>query len=151
MTEAVSPANSSSSTGRTESFFSPENIRGSRRRSTKRKTTDEARKTVNCPVSSMGVTRSAADVNTASRHTDATALSSGAKSYYTGAYAFRLLCSMPGKDTSPDGAMNSYLFIALHDLMSSTLTRRYAYEDLPKYWYMSDTSGGKSGLQHDSR
>ena len=88
----------------------------------------------------------AADTNTASRHTSAAGLSDAARAYYVGTYSYRNLCATPGMDAASDKAMKSYLFIALHDLMSKTLTTKYSYESLPQHWYLSDTSGGRSGL-----
>ena len=84
----------------------------------------------------------AVGVNKEQRHIVASDLSQSAQAYYSGAFAFKMICSLPGKDTSPDKAMQTDLYGTLHDLMSSTLTTRYAYADLPKYWYSSDTNGG---------
>ena len=89
----------------------------------------------------------AVGVNTVPRHTTATDLSAQAESYYAGAFSFQNLCSTPGKYTAlSDSAMNSSLFGALHELMSSTLTTTYSYQSLPQYWYSSDTNGGKGTL-----
>ena len=88
----------------------------------------------------------AVSVNTQQRHTTAS-LSDKAQSYYTGAFAFKRICSLPGKYTSAsDSAMRTDLYSTLHDLMSHTLTTRYAYADLPKYWYSSDTTGGSGTM-----
>ena len=76
----------------------------------------------------------AVGVNTQQRHT-AASLSDKAQAYYTGAFVFKRICSLPGKNTSAsDSAMRTDLYSTLHDLMSHTLTTRYAYADLPKYW-----------------
>ena len=88
----------------------------------------------------------AVSVNTQQRHTTAS-LSDKAQAYYTGAFAFKRICSLPGKYTSAsDSAMRTDLYSTLHDLMSHTLTTRYAYADLPKYWYSSDTTGGSGTM-----
>lgn len=85
---------------------------------------------------------SGAGINTRQRHSGPAVLSDSAQAYYRGAFAFKTVCCLPGQDTSPDRAMRTGLFRTLHDLMSGTLTTRYAYADLPKYWYSSDTNGG---------
>ena len=84
--------------------------------------------------------------NSAARHDPGASLSEAAKAYYIGTYSFRRLCSTPGMDASSDKAMGSYLFVALHDRMSTTLTTNYSYESLPQYWYLSDTDSKRSGL-----
>ena len=86
----------------------------------------------------------AVGTNTQQRHA-AASLSDKAQDYYTGSFAFKLMCSLPGKDTTPDNAMGTALYGALDKLMSSTLTTRYAYADLPKYWYRAD---GTSKAHH---
>ena len=90
----------------------------------------------------LTVSVGAVGINREQRHTTASGLSDSARAYYSGSLAFKLVCSLPGKDTSPDKAMQTELYRTLHRLMLSTLTTRYAYEDLPKYWYSSDTNGG---------
>lgn len=87
----------------------------------------------------------AVGTNTQQRHA-AASLSDKARDYYTGSFAFKLMCSLPGKDTTPDNAMGTALYGTLDKLMSSTLTTRYAYADLPKYWYSSDTNGGNGTM-----
>ena len=89
---------------------------------------------------------SAIGINKEQRHTASSDLSDSALAYYSDNHAFKLLCSLPGKDTSPDKAMQTELYRTLHKLMSSTLTTEYEYANLPKYWYSSDTNGGNGTM-----
>ncbi len=83
---------------------------------------------------------SAVGTNTQRRHSVASGLSASAEAYYTGAFSFRTICSLPGQNTSPDRAMHTGLYSTLHDLMSATMTKSYSYQSLPQYWAYSDTS-----------
>ena len=79
--------------------------------------------------------------NTGVRHSAAAGLSDAARSYYTGIFSFSMLAALPGSDSSPEKAMDSELFDALHDLMAATMTRSYSYSSLPGYWRDTDASG----------
>lgn len=81
--------------------------------------------------------------NTGTRHDYNVSLSVQAQAYYTGNYTWDKLSALEGGNENCLD-MDSPLFEALHNLMSTTMTRSVSYSSLPDYWKYTDASGGSS-------
>ena len=68
-----------------------------------------------------------AATNTATRHQLCTALSSQAKSYYTGQYTYDTMAALEGGNESCLNSMDSPLFQRLNSLMTNTMTDSVSY------------------------
>ena len=81
-----------------------------------------------------------AATNTATRHQLCTALSSQAKSYYTGQYTYDNMSVLTGGNESCLNSMDSPLFQRLNSLMTSTMTDSVSYKSLTSYWPETDNN-----------
>ena len=81
-----------------------------------------------------------AATNTATRHQLCTALSSQAKSYYTGQYTYDAMSALQGGNESCLNSMDSPLFQRLNQLMTSTMTNSVSYSSLTRYWPDTDNN-----------
>lgn len=81
-----------------------------------------------------------AATNTATRHQLCTALSSQAKSYYTGQYTYDAMSALQGGNESCLNSMDSPLFQRLNQLMTSTMTNSVSYSSLTGYWDETDNN-----------
>ncbi len=80
--------------------------------------------------------------NTGKRHELCTALSTQAEAYYTGEYTYESFLELEGGDETCLNTMESELYLALKELMSSTMTNWVSYYDLTSYWRDTDVSNG---------
>lgn len=87
---------------------------------------------------------SAISHNSTPRHTDCTALSSQAKSYYSGSYTYASMSTLSGASTNCVTAMSGSLYKQLQTLMKSTMTKSVTYKSLTSYWEDTDTVGSSS-------
>ena len=81
--------------------------------------------------------------NTGTRHDYNSVLSDQAKAYYTGNNTWEKLSVLQGSNGSCTD-MNTPMFKALHNLMSSTMTNSVSYSSMPDYWKYTDASGGSN-------
>ena len=81
-----------------------------------------------------------AATNTATRHQLCTALSSQAKSYYTGQYTYDNMSVLTGGNESCLNSMDSPLFQRLNSLMTNTMTDSVSYKSLTSYWDETDNN-----------
>ncbi len=81
-----------------------------------------------------------AATNTATRHQLCTALSSQAKSYYTGQYTYDTMAALEGGNESCLNSMDSPLFQRLNSLMTNTMTDSVSYKSLTSYWPETDNN-----------
>ena len=82
----------------------------------------------------------AAFTNTATRHKVCTQLSSQAKGYYSGQYAYATMSKLDGGTESCLQAVNSALYKNLSTLMASTMTKSVSYKSLTDYWDETDNN-----------
>ena len=83
--------------------------------------------------------------NTGTRHVIAEELSAKAIAYYTGSNTMEVFETLQGVDTDNSvEAAGGELFLALQNLMYSTLTNTVSYSSLTKYWKYTDASSGSS-------
>ena len=81
-----------------------------------------------------------AATNTATRHDICTTLSSQAVLYYTGSYTYDTLVTLDGGNASCLDSMDSELFLALHNLMATTMTGSVSYSALTSKWPTTDAN-----------
>ena len=79
--------------------------------------------------------------NSGTRHELCTALSSQARAYYTGSYAYDSVSALSASASDP---MHSAMFSRLHTLMDSTMTNSVSYSSLTSYWKKTDANNGSS-------
>ena len=81
-----------------------------------------------------------AATNNAARHQVCTALSSQARSYYTGQYTYDALSALQGGNKSCLDSIDSALYLKLQTLMTSTMSRSVSYKSLTSYWPETDNN-----------
>ena len=91
--------------------------------------------------------------NNGTRDQACTALSSQAKAYYTGSYAYEKLSALSGAtqtNSSYDATQNNPLYDALYTLMSTTQTESYSYNSLSTdFAYTDSVAGAEKGEMSD--